>query len=275
MNVRTCSQTSALPFKLMLKHREALWQFTRRNVELQHKGSFLGWLWAVLQPLCMLFLYVFVFGYVFGGSFKSGNAETKMDYALGIFTGLSLFHFLGEILATSPSVIIQNPNLVKKVIFPLEILPAATVGAALLHFIVSFALLVLGVCFLGPGITLSTLWLPVILLPLIFIGLGLAWGISAIGVYFRDIISVVGVLSLALMFSSAVFYSSSEIPEGAWRYLKYNPLIHAIEMSRSVLIWNEPFDIGRLAYLYFAGVLTLFVGYSIFRKTRYGFADVL
>ena len=120
-----------LPFAADLwMHRELLWQFTLRNVELRHKGSHLGLIWSFLSPLLMLALYVLVFGYIFGGSFGVIRGETRVDYALGIFIGLTIFHLLAETLALAPSLIVGNPNFVKKVVFPLEILPAANVGAA-------------------------------------------------------------------------------------------------------------------------------------------------
>src|SRR5882757_10050444 len=102
------------------RHRELLWQFTLRNVELRHRGSHLGLIWSLLNPLLMMGLYVFVFGYIFGGKFSVLPNETKIDYALAIFLGLTVFQIFAEVLATAPTVIISNPNFVKKVVFPLE-----------------------------------------------------------------------------------------------------------------------------------------------------------
>jgi lipopolysaccharide transport system permease protein len=147
-----------LPFATDLwTHRELLWQFTLRNVELRHKGSHLGLIWSFLNPLLMLGLYVLVFGYVFGGHFGILPEETPMDYALGIFLGLTLVHFFSEVLSLAPTLIIGNPNFVKKVVFPLEILPAASVCSAVFHLLISLGLALVSVQIFGHGLPLSTL----------------------------------------------------------------------------------------------------------------------
>src|SRR5687768_12437756 len=112
------------PFVPLVRHSALLGQFARRMIEQRHRGSFLGLAWTVITPLLSLAIYTFVFGFVFGGNFTGLPDETNLDYSLGIFLGLVLFNFLSEVLSQSPSVIVSQPNLVKKVVFPLEILPA-------------------------------------------------------------------------------------------------------------------------------------------------------
>ena len=155
-----------LPFAADLwTHRELLWQFTLRNVELRHKGSHLGLIWSFLNPLLMLGLYVLVFGYIFNGSFGILPDETRLEYALGIFLGLTLFHFIAEVIGNAPAIIVGNPNFVKKVVFPLEILPAASVGAALVHLLISLMLALVGMLVSGTPLHVTLLWLPVIIAP--------------------------------------------------------------------------------------------------------------
>lgn len=258
----------------LLQHRDLLWQFTVRNVELRHKGSYLGIAWSVLSPLLMLALYVLVFGYIFGGTFGRPG-ETRLDYGLTIFLGLTLFHFASESLVTAPAVIVGNPNFVKKVVFPLEILPAANVGAAAVHLVIGLALVLTGVLVLGGGLTLSALWLPVILLPLLLTFLGINWLFSALGVFLRDIAQLIQFLALALLFASAVFYPISRIPEPAWIFMRYNPVLLAIELARNTVLWNEPIRVPHLAYLYGFAVVSCYAGYAIFRRLKPAFADVL
>ena len=263
------------PVPALWRHRSLVWQFIVRNVEVRHKGSHLGLVWSFANPLLMLALYVFVFGFVFGGSFNAIPGETKVDYGLGIFVGLSIFHFVSEVLGQAPTVIVANPNFVRKVVFPLEILPVATVGASFFHFLISIGLALLGVAFLGPGIGTGVLWLPVIVVPVLLWGLGVAWLLSALGVFFRDINQLVGFLTMALMFASAVFYPASKIPPEAWAVLRLNPLIHAIELSRDAALWGLPMSIPHLAYLWASGVTACIVGYYTFRRLRTAFADVV
>ena len=265
-----------LPFAADLwVHRELLWQFTLRNVELRHKGSHLGLVWSFLNPVLMLGLYVLVFGYIFGGKFGVLPNETRVDYALGIFLGLTLFHFVAEVLGISPSIIVGNPNFVKKVVFPLEILPAANVGGAVFHMLISLALVFLSLLIFGTNLSAGVLWLPVIILPLILLALGVAWIISALGVFLRDIGQVMQFLSMALMFSSAVFYSAQRIPAAAWVFMRFNPILLAIELARDAALWNRPLNYHHLAYLYAAGLAACWLGHLAFRRMKPAFADVI
>ena len=256
-------------------HRNLLWQFTLRNVELRHKGSHLGLIWSILNPLLMLGLYVLFFGFVFGGSFGVRPGESKMDYALGVFVGLTIFHFIAEVLGTSPLLIVSNPNFVKKVIFPLEILPASGVAAAAFHMLISLALVLLSVQFLGTGLHADALWLPVILLPVLLLCLGICWFFSALGVFFRDIGQVMQFLTLALMFTSAVFNSARKFPPSAWVFLRFNPILLAIELARDATLWQLPLNYHHLAYLYLAGCLSCYLGHLAFKQMKPAFADVL
>lgn len=256
------------------QHRELLWQFTLRNVELRHKGSHLGLIWSFLNPLLMLGLYVLVFGYIFGGNFGRED-ETRLQYGLGIFLGLSLFHFISEVLGTSPGVIVANPNFVKKVVFPLEVLPAANVGAAFFHLLIGLTLALVGVLCFGGGFGWSVLWLPVILLPLVLAGLGLNWLLSALGVFLRDIGQIMQFFSMALLFASAVFYPVSKIPTAFWPVMRHNPVLLAIELTRDAVLWREPLNFIHLAYLYGIGLVACYAGYAAFRAMKPAFADVL
>ncbi|MFA6135206.1 MAG: ABC transporter permease [Phycisphaerae bacterium] len=265
-----------LPFAADLwTHRELLWQFTLRNVELRHKGSHLGLIWSFLSPLMMLGLYVFVFGYIFGGSFGILPDETRIDYGLGIFFGLTLFHFVAEVLGLSPGIIVSNPNFVKKVVFPLEILPAANVLGAVFHMMISLGLLVVGILLFGPGLTISALWLPVILIPVILLALGISWIFAALGVFFRDVGQLMQFITMALMFASAVFYSAQKIPAPAWHYMRLNPVLLAIELSRDAALWGRPINSNHLAYLYAVSLGACYIGHAAFRKMKPAFADVL
>jgi len=222
----------------------------------------------------LLALYVFVFGFIFNGSFGRPN-ETRVEYALGIFLGLSLFHFLGETIGQSPSLIVANPNFVKKVVFPLQVLPAAAVGASLIHLGISLGLILTGIAVFGPGLTAGVFWLPVILFPLALLGLGIAWFVSALGVFLRDIAQITQFVSMALMFASAVFYPTDQIPAAAWQILRFNPLLLAVELSRDAVLWHEALNFRQLGYLYAVGLASAFAGLATFRKLKPAFADVL
>ncbi|MGC4073542.1 MAG: ABC transporter permease [Nibricoccus sp.] len=260
------------------QHRQLLWQFTQRRIELRHKGSHLGLALSFVNPLLMLGLYVLVFGYIFGGGFGIVSNESRIDYGLGIFFGLSLFHFCAEVLNTAPSLILSNPNFVKKVIFPLDVLPAAAVGAATFHLTISLGLALLGLVFFGHGLDAGILWIPIVVAPLILAALGVSWLVSALGVFFRDITQITQFLTAVLMFASAVFYSAEKIAAQApraWAILRFNPLLLAIEAVRDGALWGRTPNLTHIVYLWVVGLLICGTGHWIFRKMKPAFADVL
>lgn len=260
------------------RHRALLWQFTLRNIEVRHKGSHLGLIWSFLNPLLLLGLYVFVFGYVFNGRFGVLANETRIDYALGLFVGLSIFQLVAEVIGVSPMIIVAQPNFVKKVVFPLEILPVAGVGASVFHFFISIVLVTLGIALVGPGLSWSALWLPVIMFPVVLFVVGMAWLIASVGVFFRDIGQAAQFLSQVIMFASAVFYSAARVRETsafAWSILRFNPVLVAIEEIRDVLLWNQPLNDRHLLFLYCCGLVGFWAGHAVFTRLKPAFADVL
>lgn len=256
-------------------HRALLGLFISRNIELRHRGSYLGIIWSILNPLLLLCLYLLVFGLIFGGSFGVIPNETPLDYGLGIFMGLSVFHFVSESIAASVHTITNNPSFVKKVVFPLTILPASEVGSALIHMLVSVILVLLGALFTENKPTVLALWLPIILCPLVFLQLGVGWILSAVGVFVRDLSQMIQFVTMALLFSSAVFYPASKIPGPAWQILKYNPYLVTVELSRNTALWNIPPNWTQIAYLYGVGIGVCVLGHWTFSKLKPAFAEIL
>ena len=231
-------------FVSLYTRRELLWQFLVRNVKARHRGSILGAFWLIANPLLMLGLYVFAFGVVFGGRFTESLDESTLDYALGVFLGLTILGLVSGVISSSPEIIVSQPNFVKKVVFPLEILPASTVGAQGYDVLISFFLCLIGVVFFGPGLSTSSLYAPIIICPVFMIALGLAWFFSALGVFIRDVRQIGSFLGLALLYSSGVFYSAAKVESTApaiWTFLQWNPLLQIIDSLRQVILWGgEP-----------------------------------
>ncbi len=261
--------------RVILQNRHLLWQFTRRQVAQRHRGSILGAIWSVLLPLVMMAVYTVVFGLIFKGRYSGVPDASTLDYALGIFLSITIFQFVSETLVLSPISVVSQPNMVKKVVFPLEILPLATIGTALVQFLISCLLVVIAIATLGHGLGLSALLFPLTLLPLFPLLLGIALIASALGVFLRDIQQAAGPLSMVLMYSSAVFYSSEMIPPAFWTFLKYNPILHVIEQSRRTLLWQQPVQWEGLGYSLILGFVVLLTGIWVFRKLKPAFADVL
>jgi lipopolysaccharide transport system permease protein len=262
--------------KVFTQHRYLLWQFTKRQIEQRHRGSALGLIWGILQPLMMMAIYTAVFNLVFKGRYSgASDDQTTSGYALAMFLSITIFQTIGEVIGTSATIIISQPNLVKKVVFPLEILPVANLGATLYQFIISLFLTLLGVMTLGNGLSLHSLLFLVTLMPLIPITLGLSLLLSSLGVFLRDIQYAAGPVTMVLMYTSAVFYSAEMLPPALFAWFKYNPILHVIEQSRAVLLWHHPFNWHAFIYSSSVGFVVLAIGIFTFRKLKPAFADVL
>ena len=262
----------------LARRRDLWWQFTVRTVEMKHRGSYLGMLWSVLSPLLMLGLYTVMFGVIFGGQFNAIPGETKLDYALGLFLGLIFFNLLAEMAAMAPILIITNPNLVKRVVFPLEILPFAQLGSSVFNFLITFCLLLVGAVAFGHGLTPEgLLWMPLIVLPHILLCAGIGLFLAALGVFFRDVQHLIQFLTQVLLYASAIFYSPNLIRRlpAAWMVLRWDPLLQSVNLARDALLWHTPVNLLALAYTYGAGAAVLAFGYWFFRKMQPAFADVI
>ena len=266
------------PLLNLFKKRELLWQFLVRNIKSRHRGSILGALWLIMNPLLMLSLYVFAFGVVFGGRFTDSPSESTLDYALGVFLGLSVLSLVSGVIGSASGIIVAQPNFVKKVVFPLEILPAATVGALTYDMLIGFGLCILGIISFGNGIDTSALFGILIVIPAFLIALGLSWFLSALGVFIRDLSQLASFLGLALLYASGVFYSASKAQSTApviWEFLKWNPLLQIIDSLRQVLLWGGEPDWLMIAYCWIFGLGCLFCGAWFFNRLRPAFADVI
>lgn len=238
----------------------------------------MGLLWSLLNPLFMLVVYTFVFSVVFkarwSGTAAAGD-ESRGQFAVILLAGMLVHGLFAEVANRAPTLILGNVNYVKRVIFPLEILPVVSMGAALFHASAS-VLVLLGGFFLFNGfIPWTIVFLPVVLFPLVMLTLGVAWILASIGVFMRDVGQFVGVMTTVLMFLSPVFFPVSAVPESLQPWMLLNPLTFVIEQVRAVLIWGRtPEWGGWLAYTGGATVVA-WLGYVWFQKTRKGFADVL
>jgi len=246
----------------------------RREVVGRYRGSFMGILWSFFNPLFMLTVYTFVFSIIFKARW-SVDSDSKTEFALILFAGLMVFSLFSECISRAPVIILANPNYVKKVLFPLEILPWVNLGSALFHFSISLIVwLIAYLCFFGiPNIT--SLYLPLILLPLVFFVMGVSWALASLGVFLRDVSQFIGVVMSMLMFLSPIFYPATAIPVQYRSLLYMNPLTSVIENVRGVMFWGRTPDFEVLGIYIVASMLVAWLGFFWFQKTRKGFADVL
>lgn len=249
-------------------------EMVRREVVGRYRGSVMGLLWSFLTPVLMLVVYTFVFSVVFNARW-AGGTDSKTEFAIVLFIGLMVFNLFSECVIRAPTLVLSNPSYVKKVIFPLEILPIVSVGTAIFHFLVSmlvwmlFYLLVFGIP------PLSALWMPIMILPLVILCIGISWILASLGVYLRDVGQVVGVITTMLMFMSPIFYPVTAMPEEFRGLMQFSPLTYFVEQARDLLAWGNGMHwLLWLKELSLALVVSV-LGFAWFQKTRRGFADVI
>lgn len=265
-----------LGIRLVVQHRNLLLQLLKRNIAVRYRGSSLGLVWSFAQPLMMLAVYTFVFGVVFKarwgtGSFNDSNAA----FPLIMFCGMAVFNIFSESVNNCSTLIVGNPGFVKKVIFPLEILPMAAVLTSLVFGLAWFLLLLLGVgLFLG-DLSWTVFLLPVTLVPLLLFTTGIALLVASLGVYLRDVQQIVGIITQILFFMTPIFYPITLVPEKIRWVLQINPLSAMVEQTREMLLYGRtPNWLVCLGLLVLSGIVFQ-LGLAWFSKTKKGFADVL
>lgn len=257
------------------RNRELLVAMIKREVVGRYRGSIMGIAWSLFNPLLMLAIYTFVFSVVFKARWGSATEAGHADFAILLFVGMIVHGLFAECVNRAPGLILSNVSYVKKVVFPLDILPWVALGSALFHAAISFVVLLLAQLAFGQKIPWTVFAFPLVLLPLIFATMGFAWLLSSLGVFVRDIAQITGVFTLILMFVSPVFYPISAVPETYRPLLYLNPLTYIIEESRNTLVFGRlPEPLPWIAILA-ASLLIAWLGFAWFQKTRRGFADVL
>lgn len=263
-----------IPCGSLWKNRSLIKALVGREIIGRYRGSVMGVLWSFFLPVLMLAVYTFVFSVIFRARWDTGS-DSKTEFALILFAGLLVFNFFSECVNRSPGLILANTSYVKRVVFPLEILPVVTLGAALFHCgISSLVWLLFYVVFFGIP-PLTALLFPVVLLPLIFLTAGISWLLASLGVFLRDVAQVVGVATTMLLFLSPIFYPISALPEEFRTVLMFNPLTHIIEQIRGVLIFGRVPNLTMYGVSLLGSIVVAWLGYAWFQKTRKGFADVL
>jgi homopolymeric O-antigen transport system permease protein len=261
-------------FASLWHNRELIAQLTRREVLSRYRGSILGLAWSFFNPLLMLVVYTLVFSVVFKARWGLGD-ESKADFAIILFVGMIIHGLFAECVNRAPGLILINANYVKRVVFPLEILPWVAAGSALFHSAVSIVVLLTAQVIFQHALALTMVFLPIVLLPLLFATMGFAWFLASIGVYVRDISQTIGIFTMVLLFLSPVFYPADALPEDYRFLLLLNPLTFVIEDARRVLIWGQPPDWIALMIYAPASFVVAWLGFWWFQRTRGGFADVV
>jgi lipopolysaccharide transport system permease protein len=250
-------------------------KYLQRQVSRRYRGSVLGIFWSLVTPLAMLSVYLFVFGFIFKSRFNITENETATDFGLALFCGLNLYNLCSEVISRSPTLILGHPNLVKKIVFPLETLPVVQTLDSLLHCVIGFIPLLVAFIIFRGTIPWSFIFLPLFLIPLTLFSVGCSLILSALGVFIRDIDALMEPLLTILMFGSAVFYPIGRIPLPFRQVIELNPLALVIENARLSMIWGAPPNLVLLLALSLLALLFVMVASTFFEKAKPAFADVL
>jgi len=257
------------------QYRDLIRQLTWREVVGRYRGSFIGLGWSFIQPVIMLGVYTFVFSVIFKARWGVEPDEGKAAFALALFMGLTTFGVFSEVANAAPSLVLGNANYVKKVVFPLEILPLVRLFSALINALFSLAVLFAGILVINHFIHRTALLLPLIWLPMLLFTLGCGYFLASLGVFVRDIGTVIGVVTTMLFFLTPIFYPVSAVPEAFRVVFRMNPLALFVEDARRVVLWGLSPDWSW----FFVGMalsLAVFIsGFVWFMKSKKAFADVI
>ncbi len=257
-------------------NRRLVLHMVKRAIVERYRGSVLGVAWSFFTPLLLLLVYTFVFAFVFKARWgDAATEENKFQFAIVLFVGIIIHGLFAEVLNSAPNLIVGNTNYVKKVVFPLEILPCITLGVALFQSCVSVIVLLVACFFLNEGLYPTALFFPIVVFPLVIMTLGIAWLLSSLGVFLRDVGQMIGLLTMVMLFLAPVFYPVSALPEKYQFWIMLNPLTFIIEQSREVLIWGKSPNWKGMGLYSLISLLIAWMGYAWFQKTRKGFADVI
>lgn len=251
-----------------------VWELSKREVLARYRGSMLGLCWSFSQPLLLLAIYSVVFGIIFDAKWSAAESGDA-PFALILFAGLVVYSLFAECVARAPMLVLAQPTYVKKVVFPLEILPWVAMASAMFHAVISLTALVLIQALVGSLAGPAILAIPFVLIPAILFTLGLTWFLAALGVFFRDAVHTVSLFTTVVLFMSPVFYPMSALPEPLRSIAWLNPLALVIEDLRAILfVGTQPHWLA-LTGSAVLGLMMAAAGFLWFEKTRPGFADVV
>lgn len=262
------------PYRALFRHLALVVQMARRDVVGRYRGSFVGLFWSFFNPLLMLMIYTFVFGVIFKSRW-SGQADGHFQFAIILFAGLNINSMFTECANRAPTLIVENTNFVKKVVFPLETLSWSAIGSALFHLLVSTLVLLVIEWLANGAIPWTVVLFPIVVACFLPFVAGVVWLLASLGVFLRDLKQAIGVITTALMFLAPIMYPKEIIPTAFRDWMYLNPLTVIVESSQNVLVWGKQPAWGILGLYTLLSMLFAWLTFAWFERSRKGFADVL
>ena len=254
----------------LLKYRQLIQSMVVRELKARYRGSVLGFFWSFINPLLLLLVYTFVFRYVLPA--RQPNLD---PYSLFLFCGILPWTWFSSSLLESSNVLIAGGNLIKKVLFPAEVLPIVNVLANMVHFFLGLPILVVFLIYYRAPLQLSEIvWFPVVVLVQLVLTLGLALIVSALTVHFRDLKDILSNLVTFWFFATPIIYSMQDAPPLGKMFLDMNPFTHLAVSYQEILFYPGNFGHWKWLVALGAGSVALFLaGYYLFNRLRDTFAE--
>jgi len=262
------------PYRALVRYFPLVVQMAQRDIAGRYRGSFIGLFWSFFNPLLMLIIYTFVFGVIFKSRWNA-QVTGHFQFAIILFAGLNINSLFAECANRAPTLIVENTNFVKKVVFPLEVLSWSTLGSALFHLMVSTVVLLTISLFVNGGVPWTVVLFPVVVVCFLPFVAGTIWLLASLGVFLRDLKQAIGIITTALMFLAPILYPKELIPVEYRPWLTLNPLTVIVEASQNVLIWGHPPAWETLGIYTVVSCAFAWAAFAWFERSRKGFADVL
>ncbi|MBI9034838.1 MAG: ABC transporter permease [Bacteroidales bacterium] len=261
-------------FSVFRTHSRLIYELTKREIFDRYTGQVFGAVWSLIHPLLLTFIYIFVFGFVFKAR-VGDSLSMPLDYTSYMLSGFIPWIVFSEVIGKSSTVITTNANIVKQVVFPIEVLPIKNVLASFITqgvFLIIFLIYVLA--------TNHTLAWTYLLIPILFLLqtitlIGLSYLFSAIGVYFRDIKDFVQIFLSVAFFILPILYLPESIPSAVRPILYFNPISYMIWCYQDTLYFGSFMHPWAWFVFGFGSVFIFVLGYRVFRKLKVMFGNVL
>src|SRR4030065_2748751 len=257
--------------KTLFSYRELLFSLTRKELKVKYRGSVLGFLWSLLNPILIMLVYSFVFSIVLRGGIK--------EFAIFLICALLPFNFLSNSVNYGASSIIANSNLVNKIYFPREIIPLSIVLSNLVNFFLELVALFIVLGIMGYKFYLYLYLLPIVIFIQFFLVVGMTLLVSALNVFFRDLQHLITIIMMVWFFGTPIIYPLSMVPEKYQIIIKINPMPIYASYYRNIFYYVKYPEGGGLPSvqetLIALGItlLIFFIGYFVFKKLEYRFAE--
>jgi len=262
------------PFSALGQYRDLTRELTRRDILGRYRGANFGLLWSLIGPLMMLVIYTVAFGQILGSRWNQASRDTAA-FGVVLFLGIIVHGFFAECFARSPRLMVDNANYVKRVVFPLHILPWSVVLSALFHMAMNLVIFTVLSAVLYGKFSPYIVLVPLVVAPLVLLTVATCWMVASLGVYLRDINQAVPVVVTALLFLSSAIVPVDSLPERYQLIFVLNPLTFFIDQMRDVALWGRLPDWIGLFWRGAGALVLLYLSYAWFRFSSKGFADVL